>query len=304
MRVLVAGWASFLHGEATAGDVLSMQRVGGELARAGIATDIAWSPAFAPEALSLEEARPENYSHVVFTCGPVHGWQVRELHRRYARCRRLAVGVSVLDQTDPAVTGFHSVFARDGGGVPVPDLAAGLSYRPVPVVGVVLAGGQREYGPRRRHKEVHHRLTDWLGRLDCAPLVLDTRLDRDDWTRCSTVDQFAALAEKADVVVSTRLHGLVFALTRGTPVIAVDPVSGGGKVTAQARAWHWPAVVQPEELLSHDHAQRTLDRWWSWSTSPPGRSLARLRAQGAVSSPLLSALLACLRGDTRTRVSP
>src|SRR5690625_5166939 len=114
MRVLVAGWPSFLHGEATAGDVLSMRRVSAALDGAGIPADVAWSPALKPDALPLDEADPAHYSHVVFVCGPAQGEQVEWLHRRYAGCRRIAVGVSVLDPRGAAAAGFHRILARDG----------------------------------------------------------------------------------------------------------------------------------------------------------------------------------------------
>jgi hypothetical protein len=44
MRVLLTGWPSFLRGEATAGDVLSMDRVHGALQHAGLPVEVAWSP--------------------------------------------------------------------------------------------------------------------------------------------------------------------------------------------------------------------------------------------------------------------
>ncbi|WP_344927008.1 hypothetical protein [Saccharopolyspora gregorii] len=48
MRVLVLGWASFLHGEATAGDVAAAEAVAGAAASAGFRCDVAWSPGFRP----------------------------------------------------------------------------------------------------------------------------------------------------------------------------------------------------------------------------------------------------------------
>jgi polysaccharide pyruvyl transferase WcaK-like protein len=47
----------------------------------------------------------------------------------------------------------------------------------------------------------------------------------------------------ADVVVTTRLHGLVLALKQGVPVLAVDPVAGGARVATQAAAWGWPVLL-------------------------------------------------------------
>ncbi|MFC9926469.1 polysaccharide pyruvyl transferase family protein [Streptomyces sp. NPDC127190] len=72
-----------------------------------------------------------------------------------------------------------------------------------------------------------------------------------------------------DVVVTTRLHGLVLALRTGTPVIAVDPVAGGAKVGAQARTLGRPALVEAGAL-----DEEVLDHWWEWALSECGRTAA------------------------------
>jgi hypothetical protein len=269
MRVLLTGWASFLHGEATAGDVLSLRTAEAALAAARIDHRVAWSPRFRPGTLHLPDAPPEDYTHLVFVCGPVHGPQIRSLHERYAACRRVAAGVSVPDPADPAVTGFHRVLPRDGGAAAEPDLSLAATVSPAPVVGVVLAPHQPEYGGAGRHREVHDALTGWVAGLDCARVPLDTRLAHEDWQRCGTPDQFVALLSRMDVVVTTRLHGLVLGLKAGVPVVAVDPVAGGGKVSAQAEALGWP-VVAAEDV--RDTA--LLDARLKWCLSPEGRGAA------------------------------
>ncbi|WP_438388019.1 polysaccharide pyruvyl transferase family protein [Actinopolyspora saharensis] len=299
MRALVVGWPSFLHGEATAGDVAAMRHVADRLRRSGIDCDTAWSPGFLPGQTGLEAAPAEHYTDLVFVCGPAHGDQVLELHRRYARCRRTAVGVSVIDGTDPAVTGFHRVLARDGPGrSPTTDLAARRGTDPVPVVGVVLAPQQPEYGDRREHSEVHRALRRWISQVDCAPLELDSRLATDEWRRCRTPEQFASLVGRTDLVLTTRLHGLVFGLSNDVPVLAVDPVTGGGKVSAQAWAWDWPALLGPAEArLPGGEPARALEHWWRWCTSPEARRLAHERAAERADSaePLLTELVDRLR---------
>jgi hypothetical protein len=275
MRVLLTGWASFLHGEATAGDVLSLRAAGAALTDAGIGHDVVWSPGFRPGARHLPDAPPEDYTHLVFACGPAHGAQVRALHERYAACRRIAVGVSVADPEDPAVTGFHRVFARDDG--VTPDLSLAASVSATPVLGVVFAPRQPEYGGAGRHEEVHDALTGWLAGLDCARVPLDTRLAHGDWQRCATPDQFVSAVSKMDVLVTTRLHGLVLGLKAGVPVLAVDPVAGGGKVTAQGKALGWPVVAAED---AGDTALLASRLKWCLSrgapADPPVPSLAGL----------------------------
>jgi len=324
-RVLLTGWFSFEHGEATAGDLLAAEAVAAALRRAGRAYDVAWSPVLAgaaaaggplaagalsrgapsagpPAQLELGRADPARYTHLVFACGPLHSRPpapLLGLHRRFAAARRIAVGVSVLDPDDPAVRGFHRVLLRDAPDRPPrPDLSTAAPRPPAdhpgpPVVGVILTHGQHEYGARRRHAEAAAVLDAWLGSLDAAPVVLDTRVDPRDWRLPSAPDRLHAVLRRLDAVVTDRLHGLVLALRAGVPALAVDPVAGGAKVSAQAAALDWPAVLPGESLSAAG-----LDRWWSWCLGPGARALARRHAaapSGDADPELLRALLAELR---------
>lgn len=275
-RTLIAGWFSFLHGEATAGDVMALRHVQARLDLAGMDYDTVWSPAFRPGSLSLDQVDPAGYTRLVFVCGPVHGGLIAELHQRFSHCFRVAVGVSTIDPEDPALSGFHRVLSRDGPGTlrGRVDLAASApADPPVPVVGVVLTDGQHEYGSRRWHGRVAEEITTWLGGKDCARLELDTRLDAHDWRRSATSAQYLSVTERLDLVVTDRLHGMVLALRSGVPALAVDPVEGGAKVSAQARVCRWPAVLPAEQTC-----RRELERLWSWCLGP-GREVAGRRRQ-------------------------
>lgn len=291
-RILVAGWFSFPDGEATAGDVACATAVCAALDAAGMEHEAAWSPAFRPGALTLAEAEPSRYSHVVFVCGPLRGVQINRLHDRYARCVRMAVGVSVIDPRDPAVEGFHTVIARDRPGAPPrPDLAyTAPRSAALPVVGVAVAPGQREYGRRRRHEEVHRIVAEWLAAKDFARVSVDTRLDTRDWRHCATIAQFDSLVARLDALITTRLHGLVFALRNGIPALAVDPVAGGAKVAAQAQARGWPVVTAREGDPPLEAAE--LEAAWRRCLS---RTAAAPRAPDPAAPPGIAELLSALR---------
>jgi len=296
-RALLVGWFSFLHGEATAGDLLAWQAVRDELDRTGLAHDTAWSPSFRPAGLSLDEARPADYSHLIFVCGPVHGPQIAELHERFANCRRIAVGVSVLNPDDPAAAGFDAIIARDApDAAPTLDLSAAPAAvaDSMPVVGVALTHGQGEYGGARRHERVSLRLETWLRQAPLAAVPLDTRLDRSDWTLARVPAQYLSVLRRMDVVVTTRLHGLALALANGVPALAVDPVAGGGKVTAQAAAWKWPIVLRSDSCCPTD-----LDAALRWCLSDVGREAARTCATtvSALSAALEASPLAVLQRE-------
>ena len=97
---------------------------------------------------------------------------------------------------------------------------------------------------------------------------------------------------RADVVVTTRLHGLVLALKQGVPALAVDPVAGGAKVAAQAAVWGWPVLLarSGNPVLDRDE----LDRLWSgagpWKAGPGPLRARRVAIRDRSTADLLSAL--------------
>jgi hypothetical protein len=294
--VALTGWFSFLHGEATAGDLLALETVRAALDAQGLAHETFWSPGFRPAGPSLEDLRaPARHRRMVFVCGPLHGPQVAGLHRLFAHSVRIAVGVSVIDAHDQAVLGFDRIIARDAPGArPVPDLAVAAPRAPQPpVIGLALTTGQGEYGERRRHDDVVSAVRRRLAAKDVALVPLETRLSTTQWDLPSTAPQFEAVLRRMDLVVTNRLHGLVLALRCGVPALAIDPVAGGAKVSAQGRACGWPAVLGPEEADTD-----AFERWLTWCLEQ-GRDMARERqlslasaGLGAATSELTDALLA------------
>lgn len=62
----------------------------------------------------------------------------------------------------------------------------------------------------------------------------------------------------------------------------------GAKVSAQARAWHWPAALTAEEM-----SEEALDRWWRWCLGAEGHRAAERVARdpdGALLAELREAL--------------
>ncbi len=88
--------------------------------------------------------------------------------------------------------------------------------------------------------------------------------------------QVDALLRRLDVLVTTRLHGLVLGLRAGIPVLAVDPVAGGAKVTAQASALGWPALLDAAAV-----EPGALEHWLQWCLGDAGRERARSVAADA-----------------------
>lgn len=251
-RVLVCGWFSFPWMGATAGDLLAARTVGTWLDDAGIEHDVAVSDALAghePDGVRWDEVPADRYTDVAVVCGPIgDAPPLTDLLARFAGARRWALDVTMLqrrDEWDP----FDGWWARDGDpdSAPRVDLALAAPGRPAPVVALVLAHEQLEY-PERRHAEVHAVLRAVLAERDVAVVEVDTCFDPANQTGLRSAAQVDGVLRVAHAVVTTRLHGLVLGLRNGTPVLAVDPVAGGAKVSAQAQALGWPEVLRPDEV--------------------------------------------------------
>jgi polysaccharide pyruvyl transferase WcaK-like protein len=95
-----------------------------------------------------------------------------------------------------------------------------------------------------------------------------------------TPAEVAALLARMDVVLTNRLHGMVLSIKHGVPVVAVDGVEGGAKVSRQARALGWPVVLGVDSLTDEQVAGA-----FEYCLSPDGRQKAiRARQQGLESA--------------------
>ncbi len=268
--------------EATAGDELATRAVEEHLLAAGHDVVSAWSPAMSlvragPRDQRYDDVDPRRVDVAVWVCGPLAGQPVHEFHTRFAHSRRLAVGVSVLDASDPAVAGFDAVVPRDAAGVvPQRDLAARPPVEHAAVVGVfsptARASTAAAAGTSRCPPGSPPGWAGWTPRRGAR----DPARPR-DWRLPARAEHVAAVVARLDVVVSTRLHGLVLALRAGVPCVAVDPVGGRGKVSAQARAWGGPSCRRRGQPAA-------LDEGFAWCRSRTGRDAARAAREVAATA--------------------
>ncbi|SRR5664279_915930 len=275
MRVLVAGWFSIEGGGATAGDILVRDTICAWLRTRRIEHDIAQERTLGA-GVDWFRVSPARYTHLIFACGPVGPeLAVAELIERFADCRRVALNVTLVG--DRRWRPFDLLLERDGNGRTRPDLAMTSPHGGAPVVAVVRIHHQVEYAGA--WPEIAHGAFDrLLASREAAPFAVDTVLDASVPGR-RTAGEVQALLGRADVVLTTRLHGLVLALAQGVPALAIDPIAGGAKVLAQARALDWPASMTVETL---DDA--TVERHFDWCLTDEARVRARTSAVGAFQS--------------------
>jgi hypothetical protein len=83
---------------------------------------------------------------------------------------------------------------------------------------------------------------------EMAVVEIDTRLDTHGKNHLRSAVEIESLIARVDVLLTTRLHGLVLALKNGLPPIAIDPEPGGAKIRRQAELLDWPAAFVVDEL--------------------------------------------------------
>lgn len=271
MKALIAGWFSFEEGHATAGDLLARDLVGEWLEQAGYSYDIALASPFSG-GIPLHRADASEYTLAVFVCGPFTKKALEvEFLARFAQCFVIGMNLSMpvpLDEWNP----FDFLIERDGSARAHPDMVF-LSDRPlVPVVGRCLVepyeGAMYEVA-----NAAFDRLTE---SREMAVVAIDTRLDANA-TGLRSATEIETLLARMDVVITTRLHGMVLALKNGVPVIAIDPEPGGAKIMRQAETIGWPLAYAVDAVND-----QVLQQAFEYCLTDDARSEARRCCERAV----------------------
>lgn len=302
MRALILGHFS------TIGDVDSLAYVTEILREEGVAYDaLPFIEKLTPHidgAIRRSDVNPLDYTHLVVVCGPF--WP-ELLARRgidlesFAHCTRIGVNLTMIEPTE-AWNPFHLLLERDSDRTVRPDLNfLGESDR-APVAGLCTIAGQREYGGGQQHAEAISLMRRLVHARELAVVEIDTR-----WPAYRNAGglgspaQVVSVIERMDVLLTNRLHGMVYALKVGVPVLAIDPVAGGGKVTAQAKVLQWPAV-STVDAASPAWLERTLE----WCLSEEGRDAAKAAARCGLEKlrPVSEQLREALRTDFDYRPIP
>ncbi|WP_269523512.1 polysaccharide pyruvyl transferase family protein [Coraliomargarita parva] len=247
MRVLVAGWYSFELMGATAGDLIARDLVCEWLSQAGIPYDIALATPF-QGGIDWESVDPAAYTHLVFVCGPIgNGPPVDRMFERFSHCRMAGINLSMLQKLDEW-NPFEFLWERDSDCASHPDVTFMADYPQIPVVGVLLAHKQQEYGDRALHDAANAAIDRLLASRELAVVPIDTCLDVKNAGGLRTPHEITTLMARMDAVVTTRLHGMVLALAQGVPALSIDPIAGGAKIKSQRDVIGWPVGFGAEDL--------------------------------------------------------
>lgn len=274
-HALLAGWFSFEDMGATAGDLISAEAAKEWLAEGGLTWDVAYASPFTG-GVNWRSVDPDHYGYVVFVCGPFgNGPPVVEFLERFAGRRMLGLNLSMLDPLE-SWNPFDLLIERDSSRRGHPDLSLLSTSSSVPVVGLIQIHPQPEYGERDKQLEANSALERLLECKEVSVVRIDTRLDVNA-TGLRTPNEIESLIGRMDIVLTTRLHGMVLSIKNGVPPLVIDPVAGGAKITRQARELGWPIVFDSSVK------SRELEQAYEFCLTPDAAELARNCSENAIS---------------------
>jgi hypothetical protein len=267
----------------TVGDTDCLQVVKAMLDRAGKTYDVAaYSDTIGRSlegSISLRSANPRNYEGLVVICGPCwpgvfsqFGFDIA----KFASCKRIGVNLTMLrplHEWNP----FHVLIERDSNQLTRADLSFLAPAMTRDVVGLCLVDKQDEYKDRQQLSLASSIARDLISQVGAVAVKIDTRwpVTRNESSLANASEVLSVMA-KMDVIITNRLHGLVFALKAGVPAIAIDGISGGGKVLAQAKVLGWPMALGVD-----DASPDRLMEMYLWCRSQDGKSAAANAAETA-----------------------
>ncbi|MGI9334143.1 MAG: polysaccharide pyruvyl transferase family protein [Gammaproteobacteria bacterium] len=231
-----------------------------------------------PDSIEPGRADPNDYSHVVMICGPLWEQQLAELHvdlEKFRHCVRIGINLTLITAVR-SWNPFDVVLERDSDRMTRPDLTLLSAAQGVPVVvGRCMVRKQSSYAGREQHERARALFDELINRHDFAALDVDTR-----WYRAGnglrTAAHFTAALGRLDLLLTNRLHGMVYALKAGVPVVAIDAIEGGAKLSAQARVLGWPQCIGIESATPE-----RLDDAVTWCFSAPAaRVIENCRERG------------------------
>jgi len=277
MRVLIAGWFSFDDMGATAGDMIARDIVCQWLKEVNLNADVADSSKFPYEnGINWRLADPNNYTDLLFVCGPFgNGWPVTELLNHFSNCRLIGVNLSLLQSLE-IWNPFSLLLERDSSRNIHPDITLYAPPPVIPVAGIILSHKQKEYGNKSLHELAYVAIERLLTKVQVARVPIDTSL-LDNSGGLRTSGEVESLIAKMDLVITTRLHGTALAIKNGIPVIPIDPIAGGAKISSQVKVLNWPVLFNADLL-----DENKLEDAFNYCLTPGARIKATECAEVAV----------------------
>jgi hypothetical protein len=299
-RVILLWWGSFPGGGGTIGDYFSVLNLADRLAATGLKCDILSGAGlrFGDHTVHKPGSDdPGAYDAAIFVCGPmILRGRMRRLLRRYRRCLLLAIAISITGKKSELEPWFDAILERDSNSAVGFDLALAGQYvvqreRLDGVPAICLRGKQRDYGPSSDMSETIDATVRSMANTWPRHRTIDTVIRTDN-----PIDEIEAQFADTSFLVTTRLHGALFALRDRVPFVAIDQIRGGAKVARLMSRIGWPFLVTSEGTELSDDLKSMASRaaaagWTEEMERARGRAMTFSREAMDASERLVRATL-------------
>lgn len=238
-RILLtfAGSLDFQCRHTTVGDVMALYNVATRLVQHGLKPRIAWAGnlfELDPLRVDIRAVDPDTVDCLVFVCGPLAEF-ISVICNRFERARKVAVGVSLIEQLGteklfdaviPRDSAAHSTFDLAVANVGWPHLYVDQRHR-APGLGVCLVGRQAEYFAYDKSDTVAAMIERLKSELRVPTVELNTLVyPARPNIYCAEME-----LQSRQILVTTRMHATLLSVFHRLPVISIDQIQGGAKVT-------------------------------------------------------------------------
>jgi hypothetical protein len=202
-------------------------------------------------AIDIFTLNPSEYTHLVIVCGPFlsNTFIKKRINlNHFSHCVTIGFNLSIIESLEK-YNPFDYLMIRDYNEFHKPD-ASFLCVKPkIPVFGICLTPKQNEYKEKQQHESADKLFFNLITKNNFAAIKINTQWPiSNNGTWINSPEAFESVCCRLDVMLTTRLHGMVLALKSGIPVIAIDPIRGGAKVKNQGKAIGWPYVFCIDEI--------------------------------------------------------
>jgi hypothetical protein len=129
---------------------------------------------------------------------------------------------------------------------------------------------QGEHGTLQVHNHVINVVENSLKHNSILHIKVDTKYpSKNNLSGFENVDQLIAVVSRSEFLITNRLHGLVFGLLSNVPVIVIDGIKGGGKVSKQCALIGWPCLKG--ELITNEELNKAI----IWARTDEAKSLVK-----------------------------
>jgi len=245
-KIALCGWFSLEKGQATSGDILCLNEVSSWLKQWKFEFEIIYAKKVGGR--GYKDYNRDFFATQIFICGPIDGkYEVQKELFDWFLGSWYFWSNSIINRID-SMHSQNSII-RDGIEPIYPDFSFLQPTLNVPFVITIFRDAQKEYGVNNcLHNTVSSIVNNVLNEGNYFHETISTELNcswQEMLMKSMAIEKFISCA---DLVITTRLHGLIHSLRSGRMAIAIDQIRDGAKLATLCNQIEYPYFILAEDL--------------------------------------------------------